>query len=144
MIGITRIGRTGAPTGGWKEVEAEQARFEGWCKEVAALPAAEQVRRVVERLAQLNPSFDGKLPRPPDFSRGPGRAAQWPWASRAPNNSATSLDPWSATSRSGMPSPSRSVTSAWAGAATFARTRQDGFASYGLRASTWPPTARRC
>ncbi len=52
-------GKTAA--GFWKEVDAEQAAFETWCKEVAALPAEKQVEAVAQKLQELNPGFDGKV-----------------------------------------------------------------------------------
>jgi serine/threonine protein kinase len=38
----------------------ESAAFQQWTKEVAALPAEQQVRAVVRKLRELNPGFDGK------------------------------------------------------------------------------------
>lgn len=56
----------------WKEVEEQQKgkktgamlndpAFQQWVKTVHARPAGQQVEAVVEKLQQLNPSFDGKL-----------------------------------------------------------------------------------
>jgi Leucine-rich repeat (LRR) protein len=45
----------------WKEVDARQAAFEAWRKQVAALPAAKQVEAVAAKLKELNPGFDGKV-----------------------------------------------------------------------------------
>ncbi|MCX6909179.1 MAG: hypothetical protein NTY01_14210, partial [Verrucomicrobia bacterium] len=44
----------------WKKVEAEQAAREAFIREMAALPAEQQVARVVAKLKELNPGFDGK------------------------------------------------------------------------------------
>jgi serine/threonine protein kinase/Leucine-rich repeat (LRR) protein len=45
----------------WKEVDAQRAAFEAWCKEVAAMPAEKQVEAVAAKLKELNPGFDGKV-----------------------------------------------------------------------------------
>lgn len=45
----------------WKEAEAQQAAFEAWCKEVAAMRAEKQVEAVAAKLKELNPGFDGKV-----------------------------------------------------------------------------------
>jgi len=45
----------------WKEVEAKQAAFEAWAKEVIALPPEKQVAAVARKLQELNPGFDGKV-----------------------------------------------------------------------------------
>ena len=45
----------------WKEVEAQQAAFEQWMKDVQAMPAEQQVEAVSKKLVELNPRFDGKV-----------------------------------------------------------------------------------
>jgi len=45
----------------WKEVDAQQAAFEAWCKQVAAMSADKQVEAVAAKLKELNPGFDGKV-----------------------------------------------------------------------------------
>jgi Leucine-rich repeat (LRR) protein len=45
----------------WKEVEAKQAAFQMWLKQVAAMPPAKQVEAVTAKLKELNPGFDGKV-----------------------------------------------------------------------------------
>ncbi len=45
----------------WKEVEAKQAAFEAWTKQVADMPAVRQVGAVAKKLQELNPGFDGKV-----------------------------------------------------------------------------------
>ncbi len=45
----------------WKEAEAQQAAFEQWTKDVAAMPAEQQVEAVSKKLVELNPGFDGKV-----------------------------------------------------------------------------------
>lgn len=45
----------------WKDVEAQQAAFAAWCKQVAAMSAEKQVGAVATKLKELNPGFDGKL-----------------------------------------------------------------------------------
>lgn len=54
----------------WKEVEEQQTGkklgfqmpgFDQWVKEVAAMPAENQVEAVSKKLVELNPGFDGKL-----------------------------------------------------------------------------------
>jgi len=45
----------------WKEVDAQQAAFAHWCKQVAAMPAEKQVEAVAVKLKELNPGFDGKV-----------------------------------------------------------------------------------
>ncbi|MDA0833414.1 MAG: SUMF1/EgtB/PvdO family nonheme iron enzyme [Planctomycetota bacterium] len=45
----------------WKEVEAQQVAFQQWMKDVAALPAEQQVEAVSKKLMELNPGFDGKV-----------------------------------------------------------------------------------
>lgn len=42
-----------------------------WMKDVAAMPAEQQVDAVSEKLKELNPVFDGKLSMPEDQSRAP-------------------------------------------------------------------------
>lgn len=44
----------------WKDVDAQQAAFEAWTKQVAAMPAEDQVKAVVKKLQELNQGFDGK------------------------------------------------------------------------------------
>lgn len=43
----------------WKEMDARQAAFDQWIKQVASLQPAEQVLAVVDKLKELNPGFDG-------------------------------------------------------------------------------------
>ncbi len=55
----------------WKEVEEQQKGkkplffqtpgFDPWAKEVAAMPAEEQIKAVSTKLVELNPGFDGKV-----------------------------------------------------------------------------------
>ncbi len=45
----------------WKEVEAQQAAFDAWTKQVASMPSEEQVKAVARKLQELNPGFDGKV-----------------------------------------------------------------------------------
>jgi serine/threonine protein kinase/Leucine-rich repeat (LRR) protein len=45
----------------WKDVNAQQAAFEAWCTQVAAMPADKQVDAVAAKLKELNPGFDGKV-----------------------------------------------------------------------------------
>jgi len=45
----------------WKEVDAQQAAFEAWCQQVAAMPAKQQVQAVAAELMKRNPGFDGKV-----------------------------------------------------------------------------------
>jgi len=45
----------------WKDVEAQQAAFDAWTKQVAAMPADEQVKAVARKLQELNPGFDGTV-----------------------------------------------------------------------------------
>ena len=54
----------------WKEVEEQQKGkklgfqmpgFDQWMKDVAALPAEQQVEAVSKKLMELNPGFDGKM-----------------------------------------------------------------------------------
>ncbi len=54
----------------WKEVEEQQKGkklafqmpgFDQWAKEVAALPAEQQLEAVVKKLQELNPGYDGKM-----------------------------------------------------------------------------------
>ena len=45
----------------WKEVEAQQGVFDQWTKNVAGMPAEEQVEAVTKKLVELNPGFDGKV-----------------------------------------------------------------------------------
>ncbi len=45
----------------WKEVDAQQAEFEAWCKQVAAMPPRKQVERVAAELKKRNPGFDGQV-----------------------------------------------------------------------------------
>ncbi|MFN0195406.1 MAG: SUMF1/EgtB/PvdO family nonheme iron enzyme [Planctomycetaceae bacterium] len=45
----------------WKEAEAQQAAFDQWMKDVAALPAEQQVEAVSKKLVELNPGFDGRV-----------------------------------------------------------------------------------
>ncbi|MFO0919771.1 MAG: leucine-rich repeat domain-containing protein [Planctomycetaceae bacterium] len=55
----------------WKEVEEQQKKkkpsyfqtpeFGSWAKEVAAMPAQQQVEAVRQKLIELNPGFDGKV-----------------------------------------------------------------------------------
>ena len=44
----------------WKEVEAQQAAFDRWMKQVSGMPAEEQVKAVIKKLQELNQGFDGK------------------------------------------------------------------------------------
>ncbi|MGE3407572.1 MAG: protein kinase [Pirellulales bacterium] len=43
----------------WKEVEGQKAAFDKWTKDVAAMPADQQVEAVSKKLVELNHSFDG-------------------------------------------------------------------------------------
>jgi Leucine-rich repeat (LRR) protein len=52
----------------WNDVEAQQAAFAVWMKEVAALPAEKQVDAVTAKLQELNHGFDGKVT--PAFENG--------------------------------------------------------------------------
>jgi serine/threonine protein kinase/Leucine-rich repeat (LRR) protein len=45
----------------WKFTEEQEAVFEGWAKQVAAMPAEKQVAAVVTRLKERNREFDGKV-----------------------------------------------------------------------------------
>ena len=55
----------------WREVEHQRAGtpplafetlgFEQWIKEVVSMPAEEQVKKVSEKLVELNPTFDGQV-----------------------------------------------------------------------------------
>jgi serine/threonine protein kinase len=45
----------------WKDEEVRKASFEQWMKEVAALPAEQQVQSVSKKLIELNPGFDGAV-----------------------------------------------------------------------------------
>lgn len=45
----------------WKEVEAKQAAFEAWCKQVAAMPSDKQAEAIGAKLKEMNPDFDGKV-----------------------------------------------------------------------------------
>jgi Leucine-rich repeat (LRR) protein len=45
----------------WKDEDAKRAAFEGWCNEVAGLPAEEQANAVAARLRESNPGFDGEV-----------------------------------------------------------------------------------
>lgn len=45
----------------WKEVAVQQAEFDLWCKQVAALPEGKQLDAVSAKLKELNPNFDGAL-----------------------------------------------------------------------------------
>ncbi len=45
----------------WKDMAAQQARFESWCKQVAAMPAMQQVAAVAAELKKRNPGFDGQV-----------------------------------------------------------------------------------
>lgn len=58
----------------WKDVEAQQAAFEQWTKDVAALPAKQQVEAVSKKLVELNPGFDGKVTG--DYGTGTPRIEQ--------------------------------------------------------------------
>ena len=44
-----------------RQAEAQQAAFAQWMKDVAALPAEQQVAAVAQKLQDLNPGFDGKV-----------------------------------------------------------------------------------
>src|SRR5262249_862274 len=54
----------------WKEVDARQAAFEAWCKEVAGLEPGCQVRAVIRKLQELNRDFDGRLQEKPKIENG--------------------------------------------------------------------------
>jgi serine/threonine protein kinase/Leucine-rich repeat (LRR) protein len=43
----------------WKDAEARQAEFQEWLKQVATLPAEQQVAAVVAKLKERNPGLDG-------------------------------------------------------------------------------------
>jgi Leucine-rich repeat (LRR) protein len=43
----------------WKDVESQQSAFQQWMKEVAAMPADQQVDAVTRKMRELNPGFDG-------------------------------------------------------------------------------------
>jgi eukaryotic-like serine/threonine-protein kinase len=43
----------------WKEVDAQRAEFDAWCKQVAAMKPEEQVEAVKAELKKRNPQFDG-------------------------------------------------------------------------------------
>ncbi len=45
----------------WRDFEAEEAAIATWKKQVAAMPAEQQVRAVAARLREFNPKFDGKV-----------------------------------------------------------------------------------
>jgi hypothetical protein len=45
----------------WQEVDAQQAAFDAWVKQVATLPADKQVQSVADKLQERNPEFDGKV-----------------------------------------------------------------------------------
>jgi Leucine-rich repeat (LRR) protein/tRNA A-37 threonylcarbamoyl transferase component Bud32 len=45
----------------WKDEEAKQSAFDGWCQEVSALPAEDQVKAVAARLKERNPGFHAEL-----------------------------------------------------------------------------------
>jgi serine/threonine protein kinase/Leucine-rich repeat (LRR) protein len=45
----------------WKEVDAKQAAFDTWAKQVAGLPPDKQVEAVAAKLKEFNPGFDGKV-----------------------------------------------------------------------------------
>ncbi len=45
----------------WKEADAELAAFSAWLKQVAAMPAAQQVETVAAKLKERNPGFDGQV-----------------------------------------------------------------------------------
>lgn len=46
----------------WKDVEAKQAAFQQWMKDVQALPAEKQAAEVKKKLMEFNPGFDGDTP----------------------------------------------------------------------------------
>ncbi len=43
----------------WKDVNAQQAAFDAWLKDVAAMPAEKQIEAVAARLKERNPGFNG-------------------------------------------------------------------------------------
>ncbi len=45
----------------WKEVDAQRAEFDAWCKQVAAMKADEQVKAVKAELKKRNPTFNGDV-----------------------------------------------------------------------------------
>ena len=45
----------------WKEVDAQRAEFDAWCKQVAAMSPDEQVDAVKAELKKRNPDFDGAV-----------------------------------------------------------------------------------
>jgi serine/threonine-protein kinase len=45
----------------WTKVDAAEAAFEAWCKQVAGLPAAMQAQAVADKLKEYNPRFDGQV-----------------------------------------------------------------------------------
>jgi hypothetical protein len=45
----------------WQEVDARQAAFEAWCRQVAALSAEKQAEAVAVKLKERNPAFDGNV-----------------------------------------------------------------------------------
>ena len=45
----------------WKDVDVQQVAFDAWCKQVAALTPAQQVKAVADKMRDLNPGFDGKV-----------------------------------------------------------------------------------
>jgi serine/threonine protein kinase/Leucine-rich repeat (LRR) protein len=45
----------------WQDVEAQQAAFDAWLRETAALPAEERVQAVDAELRKRNPGFDGLI-----------------------------------------------------------------------------------
>ena len=55
--------RTGGGWGRRNRLAFETPGFEKWVKEVAGMPAEEQVEAVGKKLMELNPGFDGKVRR---------------------------------------------------------------------------------
>ncbi len=45
----------------WTKVEAEEAAFEAWRKQVTGMPAPMQVQAVADKLKEYNPRFDGQV-----------------------------------------------------------------------------------
>ena len=56
------VGKKPAPVAGvQKPLAFETKGFDQWMKQVAALPAEEQVKAVAKKLQELNQGFDGKV-----------------------------------------------------------------------------------
>ena len=53
-------GAPGSPIAASKIGNANASAFQQWMKDVAVLPAEEQVEAVAKKLVELNPGFDGK------------------------------------------------------------------------------------